>query len=89
MDKFIDHVTDFAIRGISFTSRKRGWAFDNVKVFEVSAKPLLALLTVVPRISALKFPALQVKQLSRRSTEEVVFGKLSPYVAENLVSELY
>ena len=24
-------------RGISFTSRKRGWAFDNVKNFEVSS----------------------------------------------------
>jgi hypothetical protein len=33
-----DHVTNFVIRGISFTSRKRGWAFDNVKNFEVSLK---------------------------------------------------
>jgi hypothetical protein len=32
------HVANFVIRGISFTSRKRGWAFDNVKNFEVGLK---------------------------------------------------
>jgi hypothetical protein len=43
VDDIITHVTDFAIRGISFTSRKRGWAFDNVKNFEVSSRTLLIL----------------------------------------------
>jgi hypothetical protein len=37
LKKVLDQVTNFLIRGISFTSRKRGWAFDNVKNFEVSS----------------------------------------------------
>jgi hypothetical protein len=32
----VGHVTNFTIGGISFISRRRGWAFDNVRNFEVS-----------------------------------------------------
>jgi hypothetical protein len=49
-DDFVGHMTDFSISGISFTSRKRGWAFDNVKNFEVSLKLVLILIWNLSRL---------------------------------------
>jgi hypothetical protein len=61
-DDFVGHMTDFAIRGISFTSRKRGWAFDNVKNFEVSLKFVLRLIWNLSRLYSWKSPKPQVKR---------------------------
>jgi hypothetical protein len=44
MDDSTGHVTDFLTGGISFISRRRGWAFDNVRNFEVSAEDYIASL---------------------------------------------
>ncbi len=43
-DDLTGHVTDFLTGGISFISRRRGWAFDNVRNFEVSAEDYIASL---------------------------------------------